>query len=70
MSRKPAKVPPEEQAAAPADAGAAPATVVLRFVGDGSIFQSGIPNRDVTEADNLPDELLGLAVDTGTHERV
>ena len=46
-----------------------PEAVVLRFVGDGSVFQSGIPNRDVVVADNLSDELAELAVATGTHER-
>lgn len=49
---------------------AQPADVVLRYVGDGSVFQSNVPNRDVTVADNLSGELAELAVATGTHKRV
>lgn len=45
--------------------------VVARYIGDGTVFQSGIPHeRDITDLDNLSDELIELAVATGTHEKV
>lgn len=46
-----------------------PADVVLHWLGDESVFVSGIPNRDITEADALSDEDLKRAVKHGTHEK-
>ena len=46
-------------------------TRLARYVGDGSVYQSGVPHeRDITTDDNLSEELIDLAVETGTHERV
>jgi hypothetical protein len=54
----------------PAPEGAIDApVVVLRWLGDESVFNSGVPNRDVTTDDQLTPELLELAVAAGTHAR-
>lgn len=42
---------------------------VLHWLEDGSRFNSGIPNRDITSADGLTDEQIELAIASGTHER-
>jgi|GEM_PF-5209884 hypothetical protein len=67
---KPAKRRARARARKPASAKPPAPVVVLRYVGDGTVFQSGIPNRDVTTDDNLTDDLAELAVATGTHQKV
>jgi hypothetical protein len=54
---------PESQPQEPAE------TPVLSWKGDESVFNIGIPNRDIYPADGLSDELLELAVSSGTHEK-
>ena len=66
MARTAKTAPPAPESAP--DSPEAPA-VVLRWLGDGSRFHSGVPNRDVTADDNLAPELAELAVASGTHER-
>lgn len=61
---------PKRRARASKRAKSSPSGLVLRFIGDGSVFQSGVPNRDVTSDDGLTEELIDLAVATGTHVRV
>jgi hypothetical protein len=56
-------VEPESQPQEPAE------RPVLSWKGDASVFNSGIPNRDIYPADGLSDELTELAISSGTHER-
>lgn len=43
--------------------------VVAKYVGDGSTYTIGIPNRDLTKDDQLTTEQIAHAVKSGTHEK-
>jgi D-aminopeptidase len=61
--------PPTEAGSSISDADVPRETLVLRWLGDEGVFVNGVPNRDVTLADGLGDDVLELAILCGTHTR-
>lgn len=47
-----------------------PPPVVIRWLGDESVFVSGMPNRDIREGEVIEPEALELALAIPTHEKV